>query len=261
MNEFINYLLFGWFPYLAVTVLIVGSIIRFDKAQYSWRSQSSQFLRRRQMMIGSNLFHMGILVLVVGHFVGLLTPIGVFDFFGIGHGFKQLMALVIGGIAGVAAFIGCSLLLHRRLVDPRIRRTSSKMDITVLALLWLQLFVGLGTTIWTIDHLDGSEMVLFMGWAQGLLTFNPGAADLIVNAYFVYKLHIVVGLLIFLLTPFTRLVHIWSIPLGFFIRPGWQIVRSRYRGPVAAAGGTGAEATVPVMHSGAGQRAQAESAQ
>ncbi|MDI6623561.1 MAG: respiratory nitrate reductase subunit gamma, partial [Brevundimonas sp.] len=227
MQGVLNQLAFGWYPYVAVIVLILGSILRFDKAQYSWRSQSSQFLRRKQMLIGSNLFHLGILALLGGHFVGLLTPIGVFDYFGVGHGFKQMTALVVGGIAGVAAFIGASLLLHRRLFDARIRRSSSKMDILVLLLLWLQLALGLATTWWTMKHLDGSEMVLFMGWANGLLTFNPAAADLIINAYWVYKLHIVLGLTIFLITPFTRLVHVWSIPLFFLIRPGYQLVRSR----------------------------------
>ncbi|TCZ78008.1 respiratory nitrate reductase subunit gamma [Lysobacter sp. N42] len=227
MNEFLNQLAFGWFPYLAVTVLVVGSILRFDKDQYGWRSQSSQFLRRRQMRIGSNLMHMGILVLLVGHFVGLLTPIGVFDAVGISHGFKQTMALVVGGIAGLAAWLGCTLLLHRRLADPRIRRTSSFGDIAVLALLWAQVTLGVATTYWTMQHLDGKEMVLFMGWAQGLLRFDPGAADLIVDAAFVYKLHIVLGLVLFLITPFTRLVHVFSAPVWYLFRTGYQIVRPR----------------------------------
>src|SRR5690606_1987252 len=139
MREFVHYMLFGWYPYLAVTVLIVGSILRFDKGQYTWRSQSSQFLRRRQMILGSNLFHLGILIILVGHFVGLLTPAAVFAFVGISHGFKQMMALVVGGIAGIVAFIGCTLLLHRRLFDARVRRSSSIGDILVLVLIWLQL--------------------------------------------------------------------------------------------------------------------------
>ncbi len=227
MNEFINQLAFGWYPYLAVTVLVVGSILRFDANQYSWRSQSSQFLRRKQMVIGSNLFHMGVLVLLIGHFVGLLTPINVFDTLGIGHGFKQTMALVVGGIAGVAAFIGCSLLLHRRLFDPRIRRSSSIGDILVLVLIWAQLVLGILTTWWTLEHLDGSEMVRFMGWAQGVLTLDPAAPQQIENVALVYKLHIVLGLTLFLITPFTRLVHIWSAPIWFLLRPGYQIVRAR----------------------------------
>lgn len=227
MSDFINQLAFGWYPYLAVTVLVVGSILRFDANQYSWRSQSSQFLRRRQMVVGSNLFHMGIIVLFFGHLVGLLTPINVFDTLGIGHGFKQTAALVVGGIAGVAAFVGCSLLLHRRLFDPRIRRSSSIGDILVLVLIWLQLVLGVATTYWTLQHLDGSEMVRFMSWANGVLTLDPTAPEAIREVALVYKLHIVLGLTLFLITPFTRLVHIWSAPVWFLLRPGYQIVRAR----------------------------------
>jgi nitrate reductase gamma subunit len=227
MNDFINQLAFGWYPYLAVTVLVVGSILRFDANQYSWRSQSSQFLRRRQMVLGSNLFHMGIIVLFFGHLVGLLTPINVFDALGVGHGFKQTMALVVGGIAGVMAFVGCSLLLHRRLFDPRIRRSSSIGDILVLVLIWSQLVLGIATTYWTLQHLDGSEMVRFMSWANGILTLDPAAPQQIKDVALVYKLHIILGLTLFLITPFTRLVHIWSAPVWYLLRPGFQIVRSR----------------------------------
>lgn len=228
MNDFLNQLAFGWYPYLAVTVLIVGSILRFDADQYSWRSQSSQFLRRRQLMIGSNLFHMGVLVLFVGHLVGLLTPINVVDAVGIGHGFKQIAAVIVGGIAGVAALVGATLLLHRRLFEPRVRRTSSIGDIAVLVLIWVQLVMGVGTTYWTMQHLDGSEMLQFMGWANAIVTFDPGAPDLLSDVAIIYKLHIILGLTLFLITPFTRLVHIWSAPIWFFLRPGYQIVRSRH---------------------------------
>src|SRR5512139_3261536 len=227
MNDFINQLAFGWYPYLAVTVLVVGSIFRFDANQFGWRSQSSQFLRKRQMMIGSNLFHMGILVLLMGHFIGLLTPINVFDALGVSHSFKQTAALVVGGIAGVAAFIGCTLLLHRRLFDARIRKSSSWGDILVLVLLWVQLTLGILTTFWTIEHLDGSEMVKFMSWANAILTLDPAAPQMIQDAALVYKLHIILGLTLFLITPFTRLVHIWSAPIWFLLRPGYQIVRTR----------------------------------
>jgi nitrate reductase gamma subunit len=230
MTDFLNQLAFGWYPYLAVTVLVVGSILRFDANQYSWRSQSSQFLRRRQMVIGSNLFHMGIIVLFFGHLIGLLTPINVFDFVGVSHSFKQTTALVVGGIAGVLAYIGATLLLHRRLFDPRIRRSSSIGDILVLVLIWVQLTLGIATTYWTLQHLDGSEMVRFMGWANGILTLNPAAPDIIKETALVYKLHIVLGLTLFVITPFTRLVHIWSAPVWFLLRPGYQIVRSRSAG-------------------------------
>ena len=230
MTDFINQLAFGWYPYLAVTVLVVGSIFRFDANQFGWRAQSSQFLRRKQMVLGSNLFHMGILVLLAGHFIGLLTPINVFDALGVSHSFKQTAALVVGGIAGVAAFVGCTLLLHRRLFDARIRKSSSWGDILVLVLIWSQLVLGILTTWWTLEHLDGSEMVKFMSWANGILTLDPAAPSQLTEVALVYKLHIVLGLTLFLITPFTRLVHIWSAPISYLIRPGYQIVRSRRAG-------------------------------
>ncbi|HET7410013.1 MAG TPA: respiratory nitrate reductase subunit gamma [Paracoccaceae bacterium] len=226
MENFLNQLVFGWYPYLAVTVLIVGSILRFDADQSSWRSQSSQFLRRKQLMWGSNLMHLGIIVLFFGHLIGLMTPVNLLDAVGIGHGLKQMTAMVVGGIAGLAALMGATLLLHRRLLEPRIRQSSSIGDILVLVLLWAQLILGVGTTFWTVQHLDGAEMLRFMGWAQGLATFQFGAAELIADTALVYKLHIVLGLTLFLITPFTRLVHIWSAPVWFLLRPGWQIVRS-----------------------------------
>lgn len=261
MNEFLNYMLFGWYPYVALTVLIVGSILRFDRAQYSWRSQSSQFLRRKQMLWGSNLFHLGVIMLFGGHFIGLLTPINVFDTLGITHSFKQWMALVVGGIAGILAFIGCSMLLHRRLFEPRIRRSSSLGDILVLVLLWLQLFLGLASTFWTIGHMDGEEMVLFMGWAQGILTFQPSAANLIIDSYLVYKLHIVLGLTLFLITPFTRLVHIWSVPIWYLLRPGYQIVRSRSKTGRTTTSVSGPAGPAPIVGGDAAMRARTESGQ
>lgn len=227
MNDFLNQLAFGWYPYLAVIVLFVGSILRFDKDQYGWRSQSSQFLRRRQMIVGSNLFHLGVLVIFVGHLIGLLTPIGVFHAVGISNATKQMLALLVGGLAGIAALVGCTLLLHRRLFDPRIRRTSSWGDIAVLVLIWVQLVMGVGTIYWSIQHLEGDKMVQFMGWAHAILTLQPGAAQQLEGVDVVYKLHIVLGLTLFLITPFTRLVHIWSAPVWFLLRPGYQIARSR----------------------------------
>ncbi len=227
-EEFLHQFLFGWFPYIAVTVLIFGSILRFDAAQYSWRSESSQFLRRKQMMLGSNLFHMGMLVLLVGHLIGLMTPIWVVDAVGISHELKQIAAMTVGGIAGVAGLVGASLLLHRRLFDPRIRHTSSIGDITVLSLLWVQLILGVGTLWWSWHDLNGAEMVRLMNWAHGLSVFNPDAPGWLVGAPIIFKVHIVLGLIIIFISPFTRLVHVWSAPIWFLFRPGYQIVRSRH---------------------------------
>jgi len=231
MTEALDHVVFGWYPYLCLTVFLVGSWLRFDREQYTWRSGSSQLLRRRQLMWGSNLFHVGILVIFLGHFVGLLTPIRVFDLIGISHGFKQVLAIVVGGVAGLFCFAGISLLVHRRLFDPRIRRTSSFGAIAILLLLYLQLTLGLATILVSINHLDGHEMVKFMAWAQGVLTLQPGVALLVADAHPVFKLHLFLGMTIFLLFPFTRLVHVWSAPVWYLGRRGYQVVRRREARP------------------------------
>lgn len=226
MRDTINYIVFGWYPYVCLTVFLVGSLLRFDREQYTWRTGSSQLLRRRQLMWGSNLFHVGILVIFFGHFVGLLTPIWVFDFLGISHTAKQWMAIIIGGVAGIVCFVGITLLVHRRLFDSRIRNTSSFGDIAILLLLYAQLIVGLATIPVSLNHLDGHEMVKFMNWAQGILTLQPGASALIADVHPVFRLHLFLGLTIFLVFPFTRLVHVWSAPVWYLGRRGYQVVRS-----------------------------------
>ncbi len=228
--------LFGIFPYIALVVLVVGSIARYERDPFTFKTSSSQLLRRKQLMLGSILFHVGVLVIFVGHVVGLLTPIWVFDAFGISHGAKQVLAVVAGGIAGVMALVGGGMLFHRRWTDPRIRRTSSYGDIAVLALLLAQLVLGLATIFVSLQHLDGGEMVTFMAWAQGIFTFDGDAASYIADANLLFKLHLVLGMTILLLTPFTRLAHVISgvfVPLRYlFLRPGYQIVRSRRTEPL-----------------------------
>jgi nitrate reductase gamma subunit len=230
-----NYFLFGIYPYIALAVLILGSIARYERDPFTWKTSSSQLLRRKQLMWGSILFHVGVLVIFAGHVVGLLTPIWIFDALGVSHTAKQLLAAVGGGIAGVFALIGGALLFHRRWVDPRIRKTSSVADIAILLILIVQLVLGLGTVPVSFQHLDGHEMVKFMTWAQMIFTFQGGAADYVLHAALVFKLHIFLGLTIFVLFPFTRLVHILSglfVPLRYlFLRPGYQIVRSRRGAP------------------------------
>ena len=229
MSFTLNTILYGIYPYIALVVLILGSIVRYDREPYTWRSGSSQLLRRKQLIWGSVLFHVGVLVIFAGHFVGLLTPIALFEALGISHGAKQLLAIVAGGVAGIMALAGASLLIHRRLFDPRIRKTSSFSDIAILLLLYAQLFLGVFTIPISLQHLDGTEMVKFMTWAQGIFTFQPGAADVIADAHPIFKLHLFLGLTILLLFPFTRLVHMLSVPLRYFWRPGYQVVRSRRR--------------------------------
>ncbi|MDF3853916.1 respiratory nitrate reductase gamma subunit [Paracoccus pantotrophus] len=223
MNNF----LFGIYPYIAITVMLLGSIIRYDQDPFSWKSKSSQILRRRQFVIGSVLFHVGVLVIFFGHLVGLLTPIAVFDALGISHGAKQVLAMTAGGIAGVMALVGGGMLLHRRLTDPRVRAHTTLADTGILALLVAQLVLGLMTILVSMQHLDGHEMTRLMSWAQGIVYFRAGAADHLVGVHWLFKLHILLGLTIFLLFPFTRLVHMISAPVRYLWRPGYQIVRTK----------------------------------
>lgn len=221
--------LFGIFPYIAITVMVVGSIARYETNSFSWKASSSQFLRRKQLIMGSVLFHVGILVIFFGHLVGLLAPVWMFEMVGISPAAKKMMAMVVGGGAGVMALIGGAMLLQRRLGDPRVRATSSFGDTAILALLLAQLVIGLGTILFSLQHLDGQKMLSLMAWAQGIVTFQGGAADHIIGISWLTQLHLILGLVIFLVFPFTRLVHMLSVPVRYIWRPGYQVVRSRKR--------------------------------
>jgi nitrate reductase gamma subunit len=227
MAEFINTLLFGIYPYVALVVLAVGTVIRYDREPYTWRTGSSQLLRRKQLMWGSLLFHVGVLLIFAGHLVGLLSPLALWDFLGITHGTKQMIAIVLGGVAGAMGIVGATLLLHRRFFDARVRRNSSFSDNLIIFILWVQLALGLLTIRVSMQHLDGEEMVKFMHWAQGIFTFDPQAASYVADADLTFKLHITLGLTIFVLFPFSRLVHMLSAPVRYIWRPGYQVVRTR----------------------------------
>ena len=226
MTRAVHDFLFTVYPYICLAVFLLGSLARFDRDQYTWKSDSSQLLRTGQLRWGSNLFHIGILFLLFGHTVGLLTPHWLYEPF-ISAGQKQMLAVVSGGTAGALCFIGLTLLLHRRLTDPRIRATSHRTDITILVVLWAQLVLGLVTLPFSVHHRDGGTMMLLAEWAQGIVTFRPDAA-LLAGVDWPFRAHMVLGMTLFLLFPFTRLVHVWSglASVGYIFRP-YQVVRSR----------------------------------
>jgi len=222
LNEF----LFGIYPYVCLTILLLGSLIRFDREPYTWKSDSSQILRKPELRLGSNLFHYGVLVVVAGHFIGFLAPDWALDRL-LDPTQHQLLAMVTGGIAGAIAIVGLSILIHRRLADPRIRSNSRKWDIAVILLLWLQLALGLLTVPLSAQHMDGAMFMTLVAYVKGVVTFQGGMAALLVGVPLVYRLHILLGFTIFLISPFTRMVHIWSGAgaLAYLFRP-YQIVRS-----------------------------------
>jgi nitrate reductase gamma subunit len=225
-SDYVNTFFFGIYPYICLAILLIGSLIRFDREPYTWKSDSSQMLRKRELSLGSNLFHYGVLIVIIGHFVGFLTPewAVAWAITPVGH---QLLAMVVGGVAGVVAIIGLSILIHRRLADPRIRLNSRKWDIAVVLLLWLQLALGLLTVPLSAYHMDGALFERLTAYVQGIVTFNGSASALMLGVPLIYKLHVVLGFTIFLVSPFTRMIHIWSGvgALAYLFRP-YQIVRT-----------------------------------
>lgn len=226
MRDTLFHILFVWYPYVCLSAFIFGSLIRFDREQYSWKAFSSQILRKKQLRWGSNLFHFGILFLLVGHAVGLLTPALIYGYF-ITPVQKQMVAMTAGGVAGFVCFVGLSMLLHRRLFDARIRQTSTFMDLSVLIILWVQLVLGLITLPYSFGHKDASAMLVLSHWAQGILTVQPVDAKTLQGLDWPYLVHLVLGMTIFLVFPFSRLVHIWSAPVWYLGRQGYQVVRTR----------------------------------
>jgi nitrate reductase gamma subunit len=223
---YVNTLLFGVYPYVCLAVLLIGSLIRFDREPYTWKSDSSQLLRRGQLLLGSNLFHYGVIVVILGHFAGFLAPEWAVSraLTPVAH---QLLAMVVGGIAGSVAFVGLTILIARRLGDPRIRLNSRKWDIAVVLMLWLQLALGVLTVPLSAFHMDSVLFETLVSYVRGVVTLNGGAAELMSDMPLPYKLHILLGFTIFLISPFTRMIHIWSGAgvLAYLFRP-YQIVRT-----------------------------------
>jgi nitrate reductase gamma subunit len=226
--NYLNQFLFGIYPYIALAIFLLGSLIRFDREQYTWRSESTQVLHTGGLRLGSILFHVGIIGLLGGHAVGLLTPVWVWDTLGVTHGAKQVFAMAAGGVMGTLCLAGILLLLARRIGNARLRTATNLKDKVVLLWILGTLLLGLSSIVVSAGHLDGHVMVLLMTWAQHIVTFRGDAAGFILDAPLVFKLHLFMGMSLFVIFPFTRLVHIWS---GFgavtYLGRAFQLVRPR----------------------------------
>jgi nitrate reductase gamma subunit len=224
----LHHFAFGIYPYIALAIFLLGSLIRFDREQYTWKSESSQVLHRGSLRLGSTLFHIGVIGLFFGHAVGLLTPVWVWDTLGVPHGAKQLFAMVAGGVMGVLCLAGILLLLARRFASDRLRKVTSFKDKIVLLWILATLLLGLSSIFVSAGHMDGHMMVQLMQWAQHIVTFRGDAPGFIVEAPLVFKLHLFMGMSLFVIFPFTRLVHVWS---GFgavaYLGRAFQLVRPR----------------------------------
>ncbi|MDX1538884.1 respiratory nitrate reductase subunit gamma [Arsukibacterium sp.] len=224
----LNMFAFGIYPYIAIAIMVIGSWIRYDREQYSWKTSSSQLLESKQLRKGSIAFHIGVLGIFLGHFFGLLMPKEIWYLFGITTQMKQLIAIGAGGLFGLICFYGLTVLIKRRLFNPRIRATSNPMDIAILFLLYAQLILGLLSITVSMGHLEGAEMLKLMAWAQNTVTFNSvAAAEAISGVHWIFKLHVFLGMTLFVVFPFSRLVHMLSVPVQYISRQH-QIVRQRF---------------------------------
>lgn len=218
---------FGYYPYIALAVFLLGSLLRFDREQYSWRTQSSQILSDLTLTVANHMFHVGIIGLFGGHLIGLLTPKALYTALGLTVHAKHVLAMVAGGIFGALCFVGLALLIKRRVLDRRVKSVSTPMDYVVQALIMATLVLGLVSIYVSAQHPDGSIMVALGQWAQSVVTLRANPA-VMAEVPWVYKAHMVIGMTIFLVFPFTRLVHVWSgfASLVYLARP-YQLVRSR----------------------------------
>lgn len=222
-------LLFGVYPYIALTTFFVGSLIRFDREQYTWKADSSQIFEKEQLQKGSILFHVGVLALFIGHFAGLVTPHSWFLSWGVSDMMHQIIAISAGAAFGSLCMMGGVILWKRRMYHPKVRANSRFMDIFILDWILVTLAVGLLTIPVSIYHAFGSDastMISLAEWIQATLSLNPDSS-LLNEVGFIYKLHLFLGMSVFFLFPFSRLVHVWSMPLGYMFRP-YQIVRTKF---------------------------------
>ncbi len=218
--------IFGAYPYLAGTIFLLGSWIRFDREQYTWKADSSQLLSNKNMRLASNLFHVGILGIFFGHVVGMLTPHSWFLALGISDVTHQYLAIYAGGLFGIMGLIGAGMLFLRRVTNARVKAVSRTRDNFVIGWLLVTLALGLSTILISSGHAahgDVSQMILLTEWVKSVATLSV-EPDLIRGVSTIFKIHIFFGMTVFLIFPFTRLVHIWSVPLSYLGR-AYQIVR------------------------------------
>lgn len=219
---------FAVYPYICLTVFVVGSWIRYDNQQYTWKTDSSQLLSKSGMLLASNFFHIGILSIFLGHFAGLVLPHGLWLGLGINDLAHQWIAIIAGAVFGTMCLIGGVMLWSRRMFNPRVRAAGRKNDAFVISWLMVTLLLGLATLPFSIGHAnkgDPAVMMALADWVKSILLLNP-QPELLENVDPIFRAHIFFGLTVFLIFPFTRLVHILTAPFSYLGR-AYQIVRTK----------------------------------
>jgi len=223
MDNYINNLFFTYLPHIAMTLFWFGVITRIVKTSQSLQAESSQFLSKKGQRWGGNLFHYGIILVFLGHFTGLFTPEHLYHVV-MTTATKKLLAIIMGSIFGTAAVVGITILLIRRLFDHRLRINSKPQDFILILLLLFEMLLGM-ISIFTSAGSSVENYAALGIWAQKVITFQPDAGAVIIGHSLTYKLHIVTGLIIFMIFPYTKLMHMFVMPVAYFFRSGYQMVR------------------------------------
>jgi nitrate reductase gamma subunit len=219
---------YGVYPYIALTIFVLGSILRFDREQYTWKSDSSQLMSKKGIWLPSNLFHIGVLAIFAGHFVGLLTPHSFFLAVGLSDMTHQYVAIYAGSIFGTICFIGAALLWFRRLTNRRVWATSRRMDVFIISWLVATVLLGLSTIPFSLGHASHSDagvMIALATWVQSVVTLGANP-ELLRGVEPIFLVHMFFGMTVFLLFPFSRLVHVFSVPVTYLGR-AYQIMRRK----------------------------------
>jgi nitrate reductase gamma subunit len=220
-------LLWGVLPYLMLAVLVGGTIWRYRYDQFGWTTRSSQLYESRLLRIGSPLFHFGILVVSVGHVVGLVIPRSWTDRIGVSEHLYHLNALALGSVAGVATLVGVIILIYRRRTTGPVFMATTRNDKLMYVVLVAAIVAGLATTVLSVVAPDQgpSYRETVSPWFRSVFILQPDVAAM-AAAPLAFKIHVLIGMLLFCLWPFTRLVHAFTAPLHYLFRP-YIVYRSR----------------------------------
>ncbi len=224
MENYINNLLLTYLPYIALSVFFFGLITRLFMMNKTVQAESTQLLADQKVKLGSNLFHIGIIMVFFGHLT-LFIPAWLYHLV-MTTETKRIIALTMGSTFGIIAVVGMSILVVRRFNSPRIKHNSSIQDYFIIILLLVEAVLGLSSVGGTLTS-PIEKYAALSDWAQAIVTFQPDAGAILINHSIQYKIHIVTGLLIFMIFPYTKLMHILVFPFEYLLRTGYQLVRKR----------------------------------
>jgi nitrate reductase gamma subunit len=215
----VDVLLWGVLPYVVLVILVGGTIWRWRYDQFGWTTRSSQLYESRLLRLGSPLFHFGILAVLVGHIIGLLIPESWTSAAGLSEHAYHIQALALGGIAGVCTLAGIAILIYRRRTTGPVFMATTRNDKAMYVVLVAAIVAGLTTTLLGIGGGEAHDYRQSVSlWFRSLATFQPDVAAM-ATAGVEFKVHALIGMLLFATWPFTRLVHAFSAPIGYLFRP------------------------------------------